>query len=162
MIFDREEKAQRHISFGCRSFLKLRPKTSPPPITTPKASLFGFPNKQEHPFKKSSAHTSDIQHLCGPPLHFTTSGPSFTSYHHEMSRTMNSAPFLLSSVPEYCHQPRRSQLLSSHSPDTTSLLSSVILVVTMVFCAAFFIMTLGFLLANEHDSGEHSIQCINS
>ncbi|KAI0085481.1 hypothetical protein BDY19DRAFT_996823 [Irpex rosettiformis] len=69
-----------------------------------------------------------------------------------MSRTMNSAPFLLSSVPDYCHQPRRSQLLSSHSSDTTSLLSSIILVVTMVFCAAFFIMTLGFLLSNEHDT----------
>lgn len=70
---------------------------------------------------------------------------------------MNNAPFLLSSVPDYCHQPRRSQLLSSHAADTTSLLSSVVLVVTMVFCAAFFIMTLGFLLSNEHDSGEHSI-----
>jgi hypothetical protein len=49
----------------------------------------------------------------------------------------------------------RPGLFSSDTGVDISLLSTVFLVLTLLLCAAFFIVALGYLLSNEHDVCEY-------
>jgi len=65
-----------------------------------------------------------------------------------MSRPLYSESLMLQTPVQYC---RHRQSLPPPRPADLSLISTVLLVITLVICAAFFIGTLSYLLSNEYD-----------
>ncbi|KAI0693719.1 hypothetical protein BC835DRAFT_1058991 [Cytidiella melzeri] len=89
-------------------------------------------------------HLSFLGHILS-----TKALPVTTSYPSTMPRPMHSDTLTFKSAAHY-YQHRPSHIIPS-DPADISLLSTIVLVATLLFCAAFFIATLGCLLANEHD-----------
>ena len=77
-------------------------------------------------------HYSNTQHTSSPDM-------SRPSYNHSLRMQTTS---------QYCQPP-------ASEADDLSLFSTILLVIVMLIGAAFFIMTLSYLLANEYDVGAY-------